>query len=114
MRSGTLRHKIVLQAQTDTSDGMGSFTVAWSDVYSCRASIWTLNARERLDSMKLDVSVDHRIRIRHPKATLEVTEKHRVKWLDPATGTTVYFNIISIINPDRRNKMLEMIVTEET
>ena len=114
MRSGTLRHKIYLQAQTDTSDGMGSFTVTWTDVYSCRASIWTLNARERLDSMKLEVSADHRIRIRHPKAILEVTEKHRVKWLDPATGTTKYFNIISIINPDRRNKMLEMIVNEET
>ena len=114
MRAGTLRHKISIQAQTDTSDGMGGYTTSFTDVYSCRASIWTLNARERLDSMKLEVSADHRIRIRHPKAILEVTEKHRVKWLDPATGTTVYFNIISIINPDRRNKMLEMIVTEET
>ena len=114
MRSGTLRHKIYLQEQTETSDGMGGFDLTWSDVYPCRASIWTLNARERLDSMKLEVSADHRIRIRHPKSAIEVTAKHRVKWLDPATGTTKYFNIISIINPDRRNNMLEMIVTEAT
>ena len=115
MRSGTLRHKIILQEQTSTADGMGGFDLTWTDVYSCRASIWTLNARERLDSMKLEVSVDHRIRIRHPKAIIEITAKNRWKWLDPVTGTTKYFNIITEpINPDRRNKMLEMIVNEET
>ena len=114
MRGGSLRHAISIQGSTSVADGMGGWDLTWNDVYSYRASIWTLNARERLDSMKLEVSVDHRIRIRHPKAILEVTEKHRVKWLDPATGTTKYFNIISIINPDRRNKMLEMIVNEET
>ena len=56
MRSGTLRHKIYLQEQTSTTDNMGGFDLTWNDVYSCRASIWTLNARERLDSMKLEVS----------------------------------------------------------
>lgn len=115
MRSGTLRHKIIFQAQTDTSDGKGGFTTAWSDVYSCRASIWTLRATEQLDAMKLETRADHRIRIRHPRTVIEITAKHRMKWLDPVTGTTKYFNIVvGPINPDRQNKMLEMVVREDT
>ena len=113
MRSGTLKHNISVQEATLTSDGMGGETSAWADIYSCRASIWSLSANERLDTMKLEVAVDHRIRIRHPREIVEITEKHRVKWHDPMTGTNKYFYIISVINPDKSNKMLELIAREE-
>ena len=87
MRSGTLKHIISVQGQTATSDGMGGETLVWADIYTCRASIWSLSATERLDTMKLEVAVDHRIRIRHPRQIVNITEKHRIKWHDPMTGT---------------------------
>ena len=113
MRAGTLKHYISIQEKTSTSDGMGGYTDVWNPIYSCRAAIWSLSANERLDTMKLEVAVDHRIRIRHPREIVEITEKHRIKWHDPMTGTDKYFYIISVINPDKSNKMLELIAREE-
>ena len=113
MRSGSLKHEISIQEKTSTSDGLGGFTDVWSDIYNCRASIWSLSANERLDTMKLEVVVDHRIRIRHPRTIVTITEKHRVKWHDHMTGTDKYFYIVSIINPDKSNKMLELIAREQ-
>jgi len=113
LRSGTLKHSISVQEKTTTSDGMGGYTETYADIYNCRASIWSLSANERLDNLKLEVAVDHRIRIRHPREIVEITEKHRIKWHDPMTGTDKYFYIISVINPDKGNKMLELIAREE-
>ena len=113
MRSGDLRHKIIIQQRTSTGDGMGGFTETWGDLYPCRAAIWPMKATERLDADKLELRVDHRIRIRHPKM-LNITADMRIKWHDHVTDADKYFNIISIINPDKRNMMLEMLCTEET
>ena len=53
MRSGDLKHFLTFQASAETSDGGGSFTTTWSDVYECRGAIWPLGSKERLDAMKL-------------------------------------------------------------
>jgi len=113
MRAGALKHSIKIEEMTQTADGLGGFTTTWSEIYQCRAAIWSLSANERLDTMKLEVVVDHRIRIRHPREIVTITEKHRIKWHDPMTGTDKYFYIISVINPDKSNKMLELIAREE-
>uniref|UniRef100_A0A6M3K9C6 Putative head-tail joining protein n=1 Tax=viral metagenome TaxID=1070528 RepID=A0A6M3K9C6_9ZZZZ len=110
MRSGQLRHMIAIQEQTDTADGMGGYTTAWADVSgmsSVPAAIWPLKSAERIDAMKLEHEVTHRIRIRYRSG---VTTKMRIYWSDK----TKTFNIVSIINPDERNIMLEMLATEET
>lgn len=108
MRAGALRHKIAIQEQTDTSDGMGGFSTSWSNVSgmgSVPAAIWPLKSDERIDAMKLEHEVTHRVRIRYRSG---VTTKMRISW-DSRT-----FNIISILNPDEKNVMLEMLVMEET
>ncbi len=113
MRSGDLKHKIIIQEKTATKDGMGGFTHTWSDLLPTRAAIWPIKASERIDAMKLELQVDHRIRIRHPR-TISITADMRVKWHDHVTGTDKYFNIFSIINPDKANVMLELLCSEET
>ena len=112
MRGGTLKHKIIVQEKTQTSDGMGGFTEVWSDLLPTRAAIWPLNAREQMDALKLELSVNHRIRIRHPR-TISITADMRIKWHDHVTGTDKYFNIVSIINPDKKNIAMEFLATEE-
>ena len=112
MRGGTLKHKIIVQEKTQTSDGMGGFTEVWSDLLPTRAAIWPLGAREQMDALKLELSVNHRIRIRHPR-TISITADMRIKWHDHVTGTDKYFNIVSIINPDKKNIALEFLALEE-
>ncbi len=112
MRAGTLKHKIHFQEQTQTADGMGGFVLTWSDFYSCRASIWPVKATERPDAMKLEMEGTHRIRIRHPR-NISITAKHRIKRHDHITGEDEYYNIVSVINPDKRHIMYEFLATED-
>jgi len=110
MRAGELRHRVAIQEQTDTTDGMGGFTTAWAAVAgmsSLPAAIWPLKSKERLENLKLESEVTHRIRIRYVSG---VTSKMRVYWAEKSRT----FNIIGTpINPDERNIMLEMMATEE-
>ncbi len=112
IRSGDLKHKIIIQERTRTADGMGGFSEVWSDLYPTRAAIWPMKATEVLDALKLELQVDHRIRIRHPR-TFEIKADMRVKWFDHIAKVDKYFNIISILNIDKRNVMLELICSEE-
>jgi len=105
MRAGQLRHTVKVQVQTDTSDGMGGFTTAWSDLFTTRAAIWPLSSREQLDAMKLESVVTNKIRIRYRSG---ITSKHRIKF-----GSRV-FNIQGVpINWEERNIYLDLLVTED-
>ncbi len=112
IRSGDLRHKITIQERTQTADNIGGFSEIWSDLYPTRAAIWPMKATEVLDALKLELQVDHRIRIRHPR-TFEIKADMRVKWFDHIAKVDKYFNIISILNPDKRNVLLELLCSEE-
>jgi SPP1 family predicted phage head-tail adaptor len=112
VRSGDLRHNITFQEPVSTSDGMGGTTVKYSEIYSCRGAIWPLSSKEQLDSMKLELQVNHRIKIRHPRS-VSITAKHRIKWHDHITDTDKYFNIVSIRNVEKRNMTLEFLALEE-
>ncbi|MCP4568383.1 MAG: phage head closure protein [FCB group bacterium] len=111
MRSGDLKHGIVIERATKTSDGIGGYTDTWSDYYSCRAAIWPMRASEILDAMKLELNVNHRIRIRHPRRN--ITADMRIKWFDQIAEENKYFNIVSIINADKKNVMLEFLAIED-
>ena len=109
MRAGTLRHTIAIQEKTQTDDGMSGFTESWSDVSgmgSIPAAVWPLKSIEHLDAMKLEHQVTHRIRIRYRSG---IDTSMRIYWSDKSKT----FNIISIINPDERNIMLEFLALEE-
>jgi len=105
MRAGDLRHKIVLQEPTETSDGMGGMTTTWSTFKRVWAAIWPLKGAEYLAAMQTTSEMTHKIRIRY---MANVTPKLRIKW-----GSR-YFDIQSAINPDERNIYLEMICRETT
>ena len=67
IRAGTLRKRVSIQEQTDVSDGMGGYTTSWSAVSgmdSVPAAIWPMRSKERLDTMKLELEITHKIRIR--------------------------------------------------
>lgn len=110
MRAGALRHTIAIQEASETSDGMGGSSVTFANVSgmgSVPAAVWPLKATERIDAMKLEHQVTHKVRIRYRSG---ITTKMRVNWSDKSKT----FNIVGIINPDERNIMLELLCLEES
>ena len=108
MRAGELRHKITFQQLTVANDTWGKSVPTWTDQVTTRAAIWPMKSVERIESMKLDNEVTHKIRIRYRTG---ITAKMRVKFVKD--NSTRYFNIRSIINADERNIYLELMATEE-
>ncbi len=103
MRSGDLKKRITLQYQTKVPDGQGGFTTIWVDACSIFAAIWPISANEQVQAMQTVMTITHRIRIRYRSV---LKPSWRVKF-----GTR-YFNIVSIINPNEENEMLDLMVKE--
>ena len=113
MRTGDLKHSIIFQESTESEDGMGGFSNTWSDLYPCRAAIWPIKSSEQLDAMKLELGNVNRVRIRHPRM-LDITADMRIVHVRCFCGAEETFNIVSILNPNKANRTLDMLVTEET
>ena len=105
MRAGDLRHEIVLETPTETSDGIGTMTTTWSTFKTVRAAVWPLKGAEYLAAMQTTSEITHKIRIRY---LANVTSKLRIKW-----GSR-YFDIQAPINPDERDIYIDMICRETT
>lgn len=104
MRVSDLDKIINIEAPTRTPDNMGGFTVTFPTKYSgIYAAIWPISAKEQSQADQTTMMVTHRIRIRY-KAVMRAG--WRVKY-----GNR-YFNIVSIINPNEANKMLDMLCVE--
>jgi SPP1 family predicted phage head-tail adaptor len=103
MNVGALNKKIELQAATQTADGMGGFSEAYSTQYTAWSAIWPTSANEQKQAMQTDMIISHRIRIRYRSGVLS---SWRIKY------KTRYFNIVSIINPNEKNEMLDIMAKE--
>ena len=108
MRAGNLRHRVSIEEQADTPDGIGGFSVAWtaiSGMGSVPAAIWPLSSKEQLDAMKLESVATHKIRIRYRSG---ITSKNRIVF-----GSRVFNILGNPINLDQKNRQLDFIVSED-
>lgn len=104
MRIGDLNKIVDVMSQTKVSDNMGGFTILWITQYSgIYAAIWPVSAREQIQADQIAMSITHRIRMRYRRV---LKPDWRIKYLNR------YFNIISIINPNESNKMLDLLCKE--
>ncbi len=108
MRSGKLRHRVSIETESLTPDGMGGYTSSWGSVAgmsSVPAQIMPLSSREQLDAMKLESVITNKIRIRYRAG---ITSKNRIVF-----GSRI-FNIKGApINYDEKNVSLDLLVTED-
>jgi SPP1 family predicted phage head-tail adaptor len=111
MRSGQLNKRITIQYEVSTADGMGGFSVVWTDLSALWAAIWPVSAAEHVKSMQTSMEITHRIRIRYQR--FKIKPSYRIKFKDTVGGAR-YFNIISIIDPNERQVMLDIIAKETT
>jgi len=103
MKAGDLNKRITFQHQTKVPDGMGGFTMTWTDAATVWAAIWPVSASEVVQANAPVMVVSHRIRIRYRSV---MKASWRIKF-----GNR-YFNIVSIINPNQEGRILDLMVKE--
>lgn len=102
--AGQLRHRITVEAFTETPRADGGIDEAWTNVGQRWASIEPLNGKEFMEAQQLGSEVTHRVKLRHFPG---LTPKHRL------TFGTRTFNIVSVLNLDERSIVAELMCKED-
>jgi len=104
MRTSDLNKLITIQHPTQVGDGMGGFTVTWTDyATNVWAAIWPTSAATVIRAMAPSMEISHRIRIRFRRKFIS---DWRIKF-----GHR-YFDIVSVINPSEANEWLDIMAKE--
>ena len=103
MQIGSLNKRVTLQYSTKVSNEMGGFVTSWVDAATIWAAIWPVSAAETVQSMQPTMTISHRVRIRYRSV---LRANWRIKF-----GLR-YFNIMSVINPNEKNEMLDLMCKE--
>ena len=103
MKAGELNKRITLQYQTKVADGLGGYTITWTDAATVWAAIWPVSANEQVQANATTMVISHRIRIRYRSV---LKPSWRIKFGER------YFNIVSIINPNQAGRILDLMVKE--
>lgn len=102
---GSMRHRVEIQSAAGTNDGMGGRSRAWNTSAEVWARITEKTGKEQLSRGKLTDSYSHIMVCRH---TTSLTTNSRVKYGDR------YFNVISVVNMDGRDRYMEAVLEEGT
>jgi len=102
---GAMRRRVELQQEARTPDGGGGFTVSWTTVATVWAEITPLAGRERIEAMRLQGELTHRIVIRHRR---DLAPDHQ--WRLRLGART--FNVRAVINQGERDRFLELLCRE--
>lgn len=103
MRAGKLRHRITIQEVIETKSASGAPIHTWRDWADVWASVEPLRGREFFASKQIQAEVSTRIRIRYLEG---VTPKMQVLF-----NSKTYL-IDSVINPEERNREMQLMCRE--
>ena len=102
--SGLLIETFYPQTLTETDDGQGGVTTAWTDGTAFRGRLSSLPIDERMSQDKTTVFASHKLFCNNQT----ITEAQRIRNSD----STRYFQIIGIVNPSNSNHHLELTLLE--
>jgi len=108
-QSGKLRHRVQIVQPSLTQDTAGGWNVNTNTlVLQCWATIEALSGVEKFAAHEFTSNVTHSIWIRNPRSAITgaILAKMQV-WFNGRQ-----FNIESVLNPDERNKMLQLLCVE--
>ena len=103
MRSGKLKHRVTIQELSIARNDYGEDIESWVNVSIVWASIEPLRGREYWQAKQVVGEITGRITIRYLEG---VDEKMRIIY-----GEKTY-NILSVINPEEKNRILQLLVKE--
>lgn len=98
-----LNKRVTLQHPTKAPDGMGGFTVTWTDAATVWAAVWPVGASEIIQQDKATMTATHRIRIRFRSVL-------KSGWRVAYAGR--YFNIVAIVDPNMDHRWLDILCRE--
>lgn len=105
MRVGKLRHSGIIESYTETIDAVGGVTKGWSEFSKVWCDIKPLNGNEKYVSAEKHATATHQVIIRYLEG---VNPKMRLL----SRGRT--FEILSALNINEEDKMMQLIVEEES
>lgn len=100
---GRLRYKVDLQKATDTADGGGGRSQAYSTIAQIFADIRPQSGAEQYRQGKVQDRTTHNIFIRH---RTDISTDYRIKYENRL------FNIRQIINVDERDRFYKLVCNE--
>lgn len=107
MRAGTLRHRVTIQAlnlnAASTRDAHGGIVEEWRDVLDVWAQVEPIRAIEMFRANQVDARITHRVTMRYQRG---IDTSMRIQF-----GGRVFL-LLSVINPDERRQLLEMLAME--
>lgn len=104
LRAGRMRARCVFQTERREDDEGGGADVTWTDIASCRGDYLPERGREQMAAGRLEGSNLAVLRVRYSSILAPLTTTHR------AVIDDVPHQIRSVIDPDRRRQMLELVV----
>ena len=103
MRTGRLRHRVKIQDYTESQNTFGETTKTWTDYATVWAAIEPVKGREFWESQQVNAEITTKITMRYLAG---IKPKMRILY-----GIRI-FEIDSVINPDERNRELQLLVME--
>jgi SPP1 family predicted phage head-tail adaptor len=103
MRAGRLRHRVTIQEYTESQNTYGEVTKSWVDFATVWAAMEPARGREFWESQQINAETTSTVVLRYlagVKPEMRVLYDGRV------------FQILSVINPDERNRELQLRVKE--
>lgn len=103
MNPGEFRHTITFQELSTMQNDYGEPIDEWKDIATTKAAIYPISGKEFYAAETVNSEVSHKINMRYKSG---LKPSMRIKF-----GSR-YFNIISIINFQERNIMLQLMCKE--
>ena len=103
MRTGRLNRRVTIQELSITKDQFNADIESWVDAATVWAHIEPLRGREYWQAKQVVGEVTGRITIRYLTG---IDEKMQVVYGDKT------YNILAVINPEERNRILQLLVKE--
>lgn len=112
MRTGRLRHRIIIQQRTETQGTTGEVTWTWSEFATVWASIEPLAGRQFFAAQQVQTAISTQIRIRHREG---ITAKMRVLFTPDNSNPTAikYYDIEAVIPIQERDREILLMCTEK-
>jgi len=103
MKAGQLRHRIVIEKQTQTKNAIDEIILTWSTFCTVWAAIEPATGQTYYAANQLEAKVDGRVRIRYRD---DIEPTMRIKYGDRI------LNIGSIVHPQENRRELHLMYSE--
>lgn len=100
---GEFRHIITFQVPDDNKNDYGEDNGQWKDILTTRAAIYPVSGKEFYAAETVNSEITHKINMRYMRG---LKPSMRIKFGDR------YFNIISIINFQEKNVLIQIMCKE--